>query len=64
MNACGEVKIKSGAEERSEHPQGEGFVDWFDHLLMLPGSTCLKRDVLRNCKEFLWEEWKRVEPME
>lgn len=57
-------ELPNKADERATHPQGAGFTDWFDTLLLMRGSSCLKRDVLRNCKEVLWDEWKKVEPME
>jgi len=53
---------KSNAVERSKHPQGEGFADWFRDVLFASNSA-LMRDVLRNQKEKLWDEWKKVKPM-
>jgi len=47
-----------GAEERATHPEGDEFNAWFN-LLMIATPRCFDRDVLRDCKEYLWEAWKR-----
>lgn len=52
-------KIQLPAEERSKHPEGKAFKSFF-HDLLMSTKTCLERDVLRNSKEDLWNEWKHV----
>lgn len=40
----------------------EAFEKWFTKILLVDGSSCLERDVLRNTKPQLLEEWYRVRP--
>lgn len=44
------------------HELSEAFEKWFTKHLLLEGSSCLERDVLRNQKVNLREEWLRVKP--
>jgi hypothetical protein len=39
----------------------EGFDDWFLGIV-LSQESCALRDVLRDCKEELWESWLRIQP--
>lgn len=43
--------------------QLEGFDEHFYKWMFCEGSTCLIRDVLRNQKQNLKEEWLKVRPM-
>ena len=36
---------------------------WFGHLLFTDGCSSLERDVLRNQRQNLLEEWLRVRPV-
>ena len=36
---------------------------WFTRILLMDGSSALERDVLRNQKTNLFEEWLRVRPL-
>ena len=56
-------EVATKANERKKHPDGNAFFDWF-HGLMGASESCLLRDILRAQKDNLWEEWKRIEPME
>lgn len=40
-------------DERAE------FRRWFTSILILPNSSCFKRDVLRDCQTDLWMAWKK-----
>jgi hypothetical protein len=40
----------------------KAFDIWFTRILLLDGSSALERDVLRNQKMNLFEEWLRVRP--
>lgn len=53
----------TGAEERAIHEDGPYFREWFRDL-MSQCESCLLRDVLRNQQDNLWEEWKRIKPIE
>ena len=50
-------------QSRATHPDRKYFMEWFTHLLF-ESDSCLKRDVLRNQKEALFDEWLKVQPME
>jgi len=50
----------TGAEERSEHPEGEAFQSFFHDLMWKRTEAAIERQVLRNQKENLWNEWKKV----
>lgn len=50
----------SSGSEKWGHPQWEVFSKYFQSLLMVQHS-CFARDVLRNKKNILWEEWKRLD---
>lgn len=39
----------------------EKFEDWFAGAL-LSQTSCLLRDVLRDCKNELWESWQKRKP--
>lgn len=41
--------------ERERKNFDAAFMRW----LLVPDGTCWGRDVLRNCKPFLWKEWQR-----
>jgi hypothetical protein len=48
---------EKGKAELKEH-----FDRWFTGLLAMDKCSCLERDVLRNQKQNLLEEWIRVRP--
>ncbi len=52
----------NGAEERSIHEDGPYFKRYF-HYLLSSCESCLLRDIIRNQKENIWEEWKKVDPL-
>lgn len=47
----------SQEKERTEHPRGEQFNDFFNKILLSTGSSW-ERDIIRSAKEVLWSEWK------
>jgi len=53
----------SSNEERDVKELTEAFESWFYKLLMREDSSCLERDVLRNQKKNLLEEWIKVRPV-
>lgn len=53
------MSVKVEGKESKKNRQF--FLEWFSDLLFAC-ETALMRDVLRNQKENLWKEWKRVEP--
>lgn len=53
---------KNQSETTLEIFNRKKFNDWFSKILLIEGESCLTRDVIRNKKEELWEEWKKVDP--
>ncbi len=45
-------------ESKYNHPEWKVFDKFFTRLLLNTGS-CFERDVLRNCKDFLFSNWVR-----
>ncbi len=50
-------------EERDYAELKDAFDSWFAKLLLREGSSCLERDVLRNQRKNLLEEWIKVRPI-
>lgn len=51
-------ELNSPAYERSWHPEGKYFEEFFTNSLVHTRS-CFERDILRDNKNHLWESWKK-----
>lgn len=43
-----------------DHPEWVAFDKAFTRWLLVQNSSCWERDVLRACKDLLWECWKNM----
>jgi hypothetical protein len=56
-----EENIRSDIETKQKKMKDE-FNEWFGDLLLNQGQTCLMRDVLRDSKATLFENWQKRDP--